>query len=70
MLTNFKVKDFLGDETYRPSRNKKHMYFTTHTKLEEDVTFGIKIDEYAFDIFHFGDLDKLADDNRYLIGIL
>ncbi|KAL1825468.1 hypothetical protein ACET3Z_012246 [Daucus carota] len=28
----------------------------------------MKIDEYAFDLFHFADLDKLADDNRYLIG--
>lgn len=70
MVTNFKVKDFLGDETYRASRNKKHMYFTTHTKFEEDVQIGMRIDEYAFDLFHYADLDKLADDNRFLAGKL
>ncbi|XP_063935336.1 uncharacterized protein LOC135147035 [Daucus carota subsp. sativus] len=69
VLTNFKVKDYVGDETYRPVRHKKHIYFTTHTKLETDSYGGLKIEKYAFDLFYLGEMKKLAEDNRYLIDV-
>ena len=68
ILTNFKVKDYVGDETFRPVRNNKHIYFTTHTKLENDVEGDLKIDRHAFDLFYLGDMEKLSKDNRYLVG--
>ena len=64
------MKDYVGDETYRPVRHKKHIYFTTHTKLETDSYGGLKIEKYAFDLFYLGEMKKLAEDNRYLIGKL
>ena len=68
ILTNFRVKDYVGDETFRPVRNNKHIYFTTHTKLENDVEGDLKIDRHAFDLFWLGDMEKLSNDNRYLVG--
>lgn len=64
------MKDFLGDETYRPVRNQKHIYFTQNTKLKKDENEGLRIEEYAFDIFHMADIEKAANDNRFLIGNL
>ena len=68
VLANFKVKDYVGDETSRPVRNNKHIYFTTHTKCEKDVGVGLRIEQHAFDLFYFGEMLKLAQDNRFLIG--
>ncbi|KAL1831211.1 hypothetical protein ACET3Z_000862 [Daucus carota] len=68
ILTNFKVKDYVGDETYRPVRNRKHIYFTTHTKIETDSGVGLKIEKFAVDLFYMGEIKKLAEDNRFLIG--
>lgn len=70
ILTNFKVKDYVGDETYRPVRNRKHIYFTTHTKIETDSGVGLKIEKFAVDLFYMGEIKKLAEDNRFLIGII
>lgn len=67
-ISNFKVKDYLGDEKYRSVRNKKHLFFTPHTQFKEIETVGVKIEKYAFDLFHYDEIDKLADDNRFLIG--
>lgn len=64
------MKEYVGDETYRPVRHKKHIYFTRHTKLETDSYGGLKIEKYAFDLFYLGEMKKLAEDNRYLIGKL
>lgn len=69
ILFNFKVKNFLGDETYRPVRNQKHIYFTPHTKLTKDENEGLQIEDHAFDLFDMQEIEKLADDNRFLIGI-
>lgn len=68
VLSNFKVKDFLGDETYRPVRNDKHIYFNQQTELEKHSSEGLQIEKYAFDLFNMADIEKLADDNRFLIG--
>ncbi|KAK1353218.1 hypothetical protein POM88_052353 [Heracleum sosnowskyi] len=70
ILSNFKVKDFLGDETYRPVRNKKHIYFTKDTKMKLAKEGGLKIEKYAFDLFHMTEIDKLANDNRFLVDMV
>ncbi|KAK1379222.1 hypothetical protein POM88_025966 [Heracleum sosnowskyi] len=70
LLSNFKVKDFLGDETYRPVRNKKHIFFTKDTKLKEGKAEGLKIEKYAFDLFHMMEIEKLANDNRFLVDMV
>lgn len=68
ILSNFKVKEFVGDETYRPVRNKKHIFFTPNTELKKYLGDGLTIEEFAFDLFYMGEIEKLADDNRFLIG--
>ncbi|KAK1359342.1 hypothetical protein POM88_043816 [Heracleum sosnowskyi] len=70
ILSNFKVKDFLGDEIYRPVRNKIHIFFTPHTKLEKDESNGLEIEDYAFDFYYMGEIEKLADDNRFLTDMV
>lgn len=68
IISNFKVKDFLGDETYRPVRNRKHIYFTKETRVKEHNGEGLKIEKYAFDLFDMTEMEKLVKDNRFLIG--
>ena len=70
VISNLKVKDYLGDEKYRAVRNKKHIYFTAHTQFKKCTNGGLQIENYAFDLFHLEDVGKLADDNRFLIGML
>ncbi|KAK1382026.1 hypothetical protein POM88_019761 [Heracleum sosnowskyi] len=70
IISNFKVKDFLGDETYRPVRNQKHIYFTQNTKVLKDEIDGLTIEKYAFDIFHMADVEKAVNDNRFLIDFV
>lgn len=70
ILSNFKVKENLGDETFRPVRNKKHIFFTKDTTLKEDKGQGLKIEKYAFDLFHMIEIEKLAKDNRFLVDPL
>lgn len=67
IISNFKVKDFLGDETYRPV---KHIYFTQNTKVKKDEYNGLAIEKFTFDIFHMADVQKAVNDNRFLIGKL
>ena len=74
VISNLKVKDYLGDEKYRAVRNKKHIYIyiyvTAHTQFKKCTNGGLQIENYAFDLFHLEDIRKLADDNRFLIGML
>ncbi|KAL1823423.1 hypothetical protein ACET3Z_010201 [Daucus carota] len=70
VISNFKVKDYLGDEKYRAVRNKKHIYFTAHTQFKKCTNGGLQIENYAFDLFHLEDIRKLADDNRFLIDMV
>ncbi|KAL8102907.1 hypothetical protein AgCh_027441 [Apium graveolens] len=68
ILENFKVKDFLGDENYRPVRNNKHIYFSKDTKwTRENSENPLKIDKYAFDLVHMKDIAKMANDNHFLV---
>ncbi|KAL1831005.1 hypothetical protein ACET3Z_000656 [Daucus carota] len=69
-ICNFKVKDYLVDEKFRAVRNKKHLFFTPHTKFQQADTIGLSIEKYAFDLFHYDEIDKLADDNRFLIDMV
>ena len=69
VISNFKVKDYLGDEKYRAVRNNKHIFFTPHTQFNKCTDTGLQIEKYAFDLFHLDEIDKLADDNRFLIGM-
>lgn len=39
----FNAKTYLGDETNRPIRNDRHIYFTNETTMEKDVTPGLEI---------------------------
>ena len=68
VISNFKVKDYLGDEKYRVVRSKKHIFFTPHTLFKKATDVGLPIELYAFDLFHYDAIEKLADDNRFLIG--
>nr|XP_017250902.1 PREDICTED: uncharacterized protein LOC108221542 [Daucus carota subsp. sativus] len=69
-ISNFKVKDYLGDEKFRAARNKRHIFFTPHTQFKECNSLGLQIENYAFDLFHFDEIEKLADDNRFLIDMV
>ncbi|KAL8118543.1 hypothetical protein AgCh_016170 [Apium graveolens] len=70
IISNFKVKDFLGDETYCPVKNKKHIYFTKDTKIHCDTDEGFRIEKYAFDLFNMSEIEKLASDNRFLVDMV
>ncbi|KAK1373418.1 hypothetical protein POM88_029611 [Heracleum sosnowskyi] len=69
VLSNFKVKQYLGHETYRPVRSDKHIYFTEHTTLLKESSPGLQIEQYAFDLFALEEIEKNADDNRFLIDV-
>uniref|UniRef100_A0A165A0B4 Uncharacterized protein n=1 Tax=Daucus carota subsp. sativus TaxID=79200 RepID=A0A165A0B4_DAUCS len=69
VISNFKVKDYLGDEKYRAVRSKKHIFFTPHTLFKKATDVGLPIELYAFDLFHYDAIEKLADDNRFLIDM-
>ncbi|KAK1352146.1 hypothetical protein POM88_053650 [Heracleum sosnowskyi] len=51
-------------------RIKKHLYFTPHTKIEKDETIGLEIEEYAFDLYYMEEIEKIADENRFLIDMV
>ncbi|WOH08617.1 hypothetical protein DCAR_0728061 [Daucus carota subsp. sativus] len=70
IVSNIKVKEYLGSEKFRAVRNKKHVFFTPHTKFELDETMGLKIEKFAFDLFHFDEIEKLANDERFLIDMV
>lgn len=64
------MKDFLGDETYRPVRNKKTYFLHQRHKIQEGKEQGLQIEKYAFNLFHMTEIEKLARDNRFLVGKL
>ncbi|KAK1398130.1 hypothetical protein POM88_007993 [Heracleum sosnowskyi] len=43
---------------------------TYHWKLKKDLGDGLIIEEFAFYLLHMGDIDKLADDNKFLIDMV
>ncbi|KAK1363372.1 hypothetical protein POM88_038933 [Heracleum sosnowskyi] len=69
VLSNFKVKKYLGDETFRAVRTDKHIYFTEHTKCKKDTTEGLQIESYAFGLFALEEIEKSANDNHFLFDV-
>lgn len=69
ILSKFKVKDFLGDEIYRPLRTKQHIYFTPHTKVKKDEEIGLTIEDYAFELYNMDEINRLSNNNRFLVGM-
>ncbi|XP_074340610.1 uncharacterized protein LOC141678243 isoform X1 [Apium graveolens] len=45
------------------------MFFTKHTKINRDATKGIEIEKYAFDLIHIDELEKMSEDNRFLVDV-
>lgn len=70
IISYFKVKNYVGHETYRPVKFDKHIYFTEHTRCEKDCVVGLPIEPHAFDLFTLEEIEKNTDDNRFLIGNL
>lgn len=68
IISNFKVKQYVGHETYRPVRSDMHIFFTEHTVCEKYTSVGLSIEPHAFQFFALEEIAKNADDNRYLIG--
>ncbi|KAK1368802.1 hypothetical protein POM88_034894 [Heracleum sosnowskyi] len=68
-LSNFKVKHYVGDETYHAVRIDKHIYFTEHTNCVKDNSQGLQIEPYGFDLFALEEIEKSASDNRFLIDV-
>ncbi|KAL1808342.1 hypothetical protein ACET3Z_025332 [Daucus carota] len=69
-ISNFSVKLYHGDETYRAVKNVKHIYFnndTTCTKLTETA---LKIQPLSFDFLCLDDVENLKKDNRFLIDVV
>ncbi|KAK1383044.1 hypothetical protein POM88_020779 [Heracleum sosnowskyi] len=69
-LSNFKVKKYLDDETYCAVRTDKNIFFIEHTKCEKDNNEGLQIEKYAFDIFVLEEIEKNANDNRFLFDVV
>lgn len=68
ILSNFKVKQYLGHETFRALRNDKHIFFTDNITCVKDTVTGLQIEPYAFDLFALEEIVQSAEDNRFLIG--
>ncbi|KAL8093222.1 hypothetical protein AgCh_035203 [Apium graveolens] len=69
-VSNFVVKEYIGDEFNRCVRNEKHIYFSEFTTLVKDYEDGLKIPEYSFDLRKLVDTDKLDSDKRYLCDVI
>lgn len=67
-VRNFKVKVYIGDETNRPIRSEKHIYFNNDTELKIDNSPGLFIPPYGFDLFMLEDLEAMKIDNHFLTG--
>lgn len=68
-VKNFRIKVYNGDETNRPIRSEKHIYFTDETEVKKDDSGVLSIPQYAFDLFLLDDLEAMKNDNRFLTGI-
>lgn len=65
----FNVKTYNGDETNRPVRNERHIYFSNETEMEKDVNPGLRIPALSFDFYILEDCERLKNDNRFLTGL-
>lgn len=58
IVSNFKVNQYVGHETYRPVRFEKHIYFTEYTTCEKAFKDGLPIQLYAFDFLALEEIKK------------
>lgn len=67
-VSNFVVKEYLGDEFNRCVRNEKHIYFSEFTTLVKDSDDSLNIPDYSFDMRNLIDTEQMDVDKRYLCG--
>lgn len=68
IVSNFPVEYYNDDETHRAVRTSKHIYFNNDTKVVKDSGNKLKMQPQSFDLFCLADVDKIKNDNRFLIG--
>ncbi|XP_074353401.1 uncharacterized protein LOC141692453 isoform X2 [Apium graveolens] len=66
----FNVKTYNGDETNRPIRNEKHIYFLNEMEMQKDVIPGLQIPAFSFDFYDLEECDCLKDDNHFLTDMI
>ncbi|XP_074328020.1 uncharacterized protein LOC141665931 [Apium graveolens] len=54
-VKNFKIKLYNGDETNRPIRTDKHIYFTNDTVLKKDETSGLTVPHNVINMTFFNE---------------
>lgn len=67
-ISNFSVKVYNGDETYRAIRTPKHIYFNNDTICTKKTEDGLNIQPISLDLYCLHDLESFKNDNRFLIG--
>lgn len=67
-ISNFIVKDYVGDEMNRCVRNEKHIYFADFTTVTKDSNESLPIPDLSFDIKNLVDNEKMDSDKRFLCG--
>ncbi|WOH02343.1 hypothetical protein DCAR_0521732 [Daucus carota subsp. sativus] len=70
LITNFKVLFYNGDETNRPVRTEKHIYFTSDTVMVKETVSGLKFPNYSFDMRNLEEMEVIKKDNRFLIDVV
>lgn len=70
IVSNFKVKTYEGDETNRPLRTDKHIYFDVEIKFKPVSDDHFNIHQYSFDLFDLENMENFVTDNRFLICML
>ncbi|KAL1831301.1 hypothetical protein ACET3Z_000952 [Daucus carota] len=69
-ISNFSVKFYHGDETYRAVKNEKHIYFNNDTTCFSLDHTDLKIQPLSFDFHCLDDVQALKKDNRFLIDVV
>ncbi|KAL1826476.1 hypothetical protein ACET3Z_004888 [Daucus carota] len=69
-ISNFKVKKYEGKEQNRVVRNEKHIFFDYQTKLKKMTEELFTIPPYAFDFFPLQEMEKIFNDNYFLVDVI
>nr|XP_017245782.1 PREDICTED: uncharacterized protein LOC108217462 [Daucus carota subsp. sativus] len=69
-ISNFKVKKYEGKEQNRVVRNEKHIFFDYQTKLKKMTEELFTIPPYAFDLFPLQEMEKIFNDNYFLVDVI
>ncbi|KAK1401325.1 hypothetical protein POM88_000930 [Heracleum sosnowskyi] len=70
IISNFHVRDYIGDEFNRCVRTENHIYFADFTKVEKDSNVGLRIQDCSFDLFDLLDTEKMEEDKRFLCDVI